>query len=76
VVAPFWKGTTDAAVEVADPPVASTMTCVLLMFVELTVPSTRTCWPLVMALFEIEVVLFSYFVEDVSSTVTSSRLTS
>jgi hypothetical protein len=43
------------------------MTWAALMVVELTVPSTRTCWPLVMALFEVELVPFSYFVEEVSS---------
>jgi hypothetical protein len=41
------------------------------MVVELTVPSTRTCSPLVMVLFEVELVPFSYFVEDASSIVTS-----
>jgi hypothetical protein len=47
------------------------MTWVALIVVELTVPSTRTCSPLAMALFEAELVPFSYFVEDSSSTVTS-----
>jgi len=65
VGAPFWKGITVAAVEIADPPtVVCTMTWVALMVVELTVPSTRTGSPLVMALFEAELVPFSYFVED------------
>jgi hypothetical protein len=41
------------------------------MVVDLTVPSTRTCLPLVIALFEVEVVPFTYFVDDSSSTVTS-----
>jgi hypothetical protein len=70
VDAPFWKGTTDAAVEGADPPPVCTKTCVALMVVELTVPSTRTRSPLVMALFEIELARLSYFVEDASSIVT------
>jgi hypothetical protein len=55
VGAPFWKGITVAAVEIADPlPVVCTMTCVALMVFELTVPSTRARSPLVMALFEVE----------------------
>jgi hypothetical protein len=71
VGAPFWKGITVAAVDAADPPPAvCTMTCVALMVVELTVPSIRTLVPLVTALFEVELVCFWYFVEDVSSTVT------
>jgi hypothetical protein len=41
------------------------------MVVELTLPSTRTRSPLEMALFEVELVHFSYFVEDASATVTS-----
>jgi hypothetical protein len=54
VGAPFSKGITVAAVEAADPPsLACTMTCEALMVVELTVPSTRTRSPLVMALFEV-----------------------
>ena len=40
------------------------------MVVELTVPSTRTLSPSVTASAEVEVVPFSYFVEDSSSTVT------
>jgi hypothetical protein len=40
------------------------------MVVELTVPSTRTGSPAVMALAEVEAVPFSYVVEDASSTVT------
>jgi hypothetical protein len=40
------------------------------MVVELTVPSTRTGSPAVMALAEIEAVPFSYVVDDASSTVT------
>jgi hypothetical protein len=40
------------------------------MVVLLTVPSTRTGSPVVMALAEVELVPFSYVVEDASSTVT------
>jgi hypothetical protein len=40
------------------------------MLVPLVVPSTRTCAPLVTALTVAALVLFSYFVEDVSLTVT------
>ena len=55
-----------------DPlPVVCAMTCVALMVVELTVPRTRTCSPLVIVLFEVEVVPLSYLVEGSSSTVTS-----
>jgi hypothetical protein len=69
VAAPRWKGIT--AEEVADPPpVVCTMTCVALMVVELVMPNTRTRSPFLMALAEIELDFFSYFVEDVSSTVT------
>jgi hypothetical protein len=68
--APFWKGTTDAAVDTDAPPVVCTMTCVALIVVELTVPNTRTRVPLVMELFEVEPVPFSYFVDDASSMVT------
>jgi hypothetical protein len=59
-------------VEAADLllPVVCTMTCVALMVVELTVPSSSTCVPFLMALAEIELDPFLYFVEDVSSTVT------
>jgi hypothetical protein len=46
------------------------MTCVAVMVVPLVVPSTRTPLPGVMALAEIELVPFRYFVEDASSTVT------
>jgi hypothetical protein len=49
------------------------MTCVAAMVVPLvvlTVPSTRTLSPLVMALAEVELVPFWYVVEDASSTVT------
>jgi hypothetical protein len=67
---PFWKGITVAAVEATDPPVVCTKTCVALIVVELTVPSTRTRSPLVMALFEVELVPFLYFVEDASSMIT------
>jgi len=67
--APRWKGTT--AEEVADPPpVGCTMTCVAVMVVPLVVPSTRTGSPVLMALAEVELVPFWYFVEDASSTVT------
>src|ERR1700735_5656255 len=41
------------------------------MVVESTVPSTKTCSPLVTALLAAELVPFSYLVEDCSSTVTS-----
>src|SRR5271156_5363182 len=47
------------------------MISVALMVVESTVPSTKTCSPLVTALLAAERVPFSYFVEDCSSTVTS-----
>ena len=40
------------------------------MGVELTVPKARTLWPLVTALAEVELVPFSYVVEDFSLTVT------
>ena len=40
------------------------------MVVELTVPSTRTCWPFLMVLDEMELDPFLYFVDDASSTVT------
>jgi hypothetical protein len=46
------------------------MTCVAVMVVPLVVPSTRTSWPVVIALAEIELVPFWNVVEDVSSTVT------
>jgi hypothetical protein len=46
------------------------MTCVAVMVVPLTVPSTRTHSPVVMALAEVELVPFWYVVEDASSTVT------
>jgi hypothetical protein len=60
-----------AAVEAADAllPVC-TMTWVALMVVELTVPSTKTCVPFLMALAAIELDPFLYFVEEASSTVT------
>ena len=72
---PGWKGITPAAEEVADPPlpVGCTMTCVAAMVVPLvvlTVPSTRTLSPVVMALAEVELVPFWYVVEEASSTVT------
>jgi hypothetical protein len=57
--APRWKGTTFAAEEVADPlPLGCTMTCVAVMVVPLVVPRTRTGWPVVMALAELELVPF------------------
>jgi hypothetical protein len=46
------------------------MTCVAVMVVELTVPSTRRFWPFATALAEIGVVPRSYVVEDFSSTIT------
>ena len=72
---PGWKGITPAAEEAADPslPVGCTMTCVAAMVVPLvvlTVPSTRTLSPFVMALAEVEIVPFWYVVEDASSTIT------
>jgi hypothetical protein len=70
--APCWKGTTPAAEEAADPPLpaGSTVTCVAAIVVLLTVPSTRTDSPVVMALAEAGLVPFWYAVEDASSTVT------
>jgi hypothetical protein len=72
VGAPDWKGITPAAEEVADPPspVGCTMICVAVMVVPLTVPSTRTGSPAVMALAEVELVPFWYVVADASLTVT------
>jgi hypothetical protein len=46
------------------------MTCVAVMVVPLAVPSTRTGWPVVMALAELGLVPFLYVVEDALSTVT------
>jgi hypothetical protein len=46
------------------------MTCRAVMVVPLVVPSTRARSPFVMALAEVELVPFSYFVEDASLTVT------
>jgi hypothetical protein len=40
------------------------------MVFPLVVPSTRTLWPFLMALAEVELVPFRYAVEDVLSTVT------
>jgi hypothetical protein len=70
--APRWKGTTAAADEVADPPadVGCTATWLAVMVVPLVVPSTRTLWPFVIALAEVELVPFWYVVADVSLTVT------
>jgi hypothetical protein len=66
------KGTTPDAAEVADPPpfVGCTMTWLAVMVFPLVVPSTRTLWPLLMALAEVELVPFRYVVEDALSTVT------
>jgi hypothetical protein len=46
------------------------MTCVAVMVFPLTVPTTRTGAPLATALAVVDVVPFTYFVEDASSTVT------
>jgi hypothetical protein len=46
------------------------------MVVPLVVPSTRTLWPFLMALAEIELVPFRYVVEEALSTVTSAPLRS
>jgi hypothetical protein len=46
------------------------MTCVAVMVVPLVIPSTRTLWPFVIALAEVELVPFRYVVEDASLTVT------
>jgi hypothetical protein len=72
VGAPFWKGTTSAAVALEEFPLPAvgTMIWVALMVVLLTVPSTRTSSPFVMALAEVDFDFFSYFVEDDSSMVT------
>jgi hypothetical protein len=77
VGAPRWKEITFDAEEDTDPAVAvvSTMTWVALMVVPLVVPSTRTFVPFLVALVlvalaEVELVPFRYFVDDVSSTVT------
>src|SRR6202022_2611317 len=51
------------------PAVGWTMTCVAVMLVPLTVPSTRTGWPVVMALAEVKFVPFWYVVVDASLTV-------
>ena len=67
---PLWNGTTVAAVEATDFPVACTSTCETLMIVEVMVPRTRTLSPFLMALAVVEVVPFLYFVEDSSSMVT------
>ena len=52
--------------------VGCTMTCVAVIVVLLVVPSTRAVLPLVTALADAELVPLSYFVEDVSLTVTFS----
>jgi hypothetical protein len=46
------------------------MTCVAVMVVLFTVPSTRTVSPVVIALAEVELVPFWYVVVDASLTVT------
>jgi hypothetical protein len=70
VGAPRWKGTV-VAEEVADlSPVGCTMTCVAVMVVPLTVPSTRTVSPVVMALAEVAFVAFLDVVAEASLTVT------
>jgi hypothetical protein len=43
------------------------MTWLAVIVVPLVVPSTRTLWPVVIALAELELVPFSYVVEDASS---------
>ena len=59
------------AAEVEDPLLGGcTMTCVAVMVVLSTVPSTRTGSPPVTALAEAGLVPFSYIVEDASSMVT------
>jgi hypothetical protein len=71
VGAPRLKGITFDGENVADPRLAGcTMTCVAVMVVALVVPSTRTSLPFVMALAEIDLVLFRYVVEDVFLTIT------
>src|SRR5438270_10042971 len=74
---PRWKGTTLAAALVADPPsaIGCTITSLAVMVVrlavpKLTLPSTMTLSPFVIALAEIELVPFRYVVEDVVSMVT------
>ena len=65
------KGTTFD--EVRDPPfVGCTMTCVAVIGALSVVPSTRAVLPLVTALADADCVPFSYFVDDVSLTVTFS----
>jgi hypothetical protein len=65
------KGTTFDGEKVGDPPLAGcTTTFVAVMVVPLVVPSTRTAWPFLTALAEVELVRFWYFVEDVFLTVT------
>ncbi|HMJ34173.1 MAG TPA: hypothetical protein VK501_09655 [Baekduia sp.] len=63
--------TTFDGVNVVDAPLAGcTTTCVAVMVVPLTVPTTRTGAPFVMALAELELVPFRYVVEDAFLTVT------
>src|SRR3981081_4653999 len=61
---------TPAAEEAAEPPppVGWMITCVAVMVVPLVVPSTRTLWPVVMALAEVELVPSWYAVDDASVT--------
>jgi hypothetical protein len=66
--APRLKGTTDVAGLLLL--VDSTMTWPAVMVVPLTVPSTRTLSPFLMALAEVELVPLLYFVEDALWTVT------
>jgi hypothetical protein len=61
------KGTT--AEDDPLPAGGCTMTCVALIVFPLTVPTTRTGSPLLTALAVVDVVPFTYFVEDVSLTV-------
>jgi hypothetical protein len=70
--APRWKGTTFVAEEVADPPppVGCAMTWLAVMDVPLTVPSTRTLSPFLMALSEVELVPLRYVVDEALLTVT------
>src|ERR1700755_2506505 len=60
--------TWDAVVELGS--AGATMTCVAVIVVLSSVPSTRTVLPLVTAFFVAAVVPFSYVVDDVSLIVT------
>lgn len=70
--APGWNGTTSVAEELAEPPppVGCAMTWLAVMVVALTVPSTRTLSPFLMALAEAELVPLRDVVEDALLTVT------